>query len=85
MTLDKFFEAVLNRNIETKYKLNEGHEDTKEAKEYELYNNVINSINKLYEFVEGDDEKAERLLIDAIYNSDVPIYIIQGVARELTE
>ena len=83
MTLDKFFEAVLNRNEENK--LNEGHEDTKEAKEYELYYNVINSINKLYEFVEGDDEKAERLLIDAIYNSDVPIYIIQGVARELTE
>ena len=83
MTLEKFFEAVLHSIDESK--LNESYKDTKEAKEYELYNNVINSINKLYEFVEGDDEKAERLLIDAIYNSDVPIYIIQGVGRELTE
>ena len=78
MTLDKFFEAVLHSNDENK--LNEAHP---RGKEYELHNDIVESINKLYEFIKDDDKKVIVILSDAIFNSDVPIDIIQGVARNL--
>ena len=78
MTLDKFFEAVLHSNDESK--LNEAHPW---GKEYELHNDIVESINKLYEFLNDDDKKVIVILSDAICNSDVPIDIIRGVARNL--
>lgn len=73
MTLDKFFEAVLQGN--EKSKLNE---DSKGTKEYELCNDVIKSINALYEFVESD-ERLEQLLTNAIRDSAIPVDVVLSI------